>query len=111
MIQSPIGKDNKSSFLISWRRTYIDALVSPFVPKDQSDGGYYFYDLNAKVNYEFSQKDRVYLSGFFGRDDFFSINKNTYNNTEDETGLSWGKQTATLRWNHLLVNDYLLILL
>jgi hypothetical protein len=101
VVESPIGKSQKSSFLISGRRTYIDALVRPFIPKNEGDGGYYFYDLNAKINYEFSQKDRVYLSGYFGKDKFFAINKNTYDNTEDEAGLNWGNQTATLRWNHL----------
>jgi hypothetical protein len=101
VVQSPIGKNNKSSFLISGRRTYIDALVRPFLDKKNGDGGYYFYDLNAKINYEFGQKDRIYLSGYFGKDVFFGINKNTFNNTEDEAGINWGNQTATFRWNHL----------
>ncbi|MEY4539723.1 MAG: hypothetical protein RLZZ306_1480 [Bacteroidota bacterium] len=101
VVQSPIGKNNKSSFLISGRRTYIDALVRPFLDKKDGDGGYYFYDLNAKINYDFGQKNRVYLSGYFGKDVFFGINKNTFNNTEDEAGINWGNQTATLRWNHL----------
>jgi CarboxypepD_reg-like domain/TonB-dependent Receptor Plug Domain len=101
VVESPIGESQKSSFLISGRRTYIDALVRPFIPKKDGDGGYYFYDLNAKINYEFSQKDRVYLSGYFGQDKFFAINKNTYDNTEDEAGLQWGNQTGTFRWNHL----------
>jgi CarboxypepD_reg-like domain/TonB-dependent Receptor Plug Domain len=98
VVEAPIGKSKKSSFLVSGRRTYIDALIRPFVPKNEGDGGYYFYDLNAKINYEFGQKDRVYLSGYFGQDKFFGINKN-YDNTQDESGL--GNQTATLRWNHL----------
>ncbi len=101
VVQSPIGKNNKSSFLISGRRTYIDALVRPFLDKKKGDGGYYFYDLNAKINYEFGQKDRIYLSGYFGKDVFFGINKNTYDNTEDEAGINWGNQTGTFRWNHL----------
>ncbi len=101
VVQSPIGKNNKSSFLISGRRTYIDALVRPFLDKKRGDGGYYFYDLNAKINYDFGQKNRIYLSGYFGRDVFFGINKNNYDNTEDEAGINWGNQTATFRWNHL----------
>jgi hypothetical protein len=100
VVESPIGKSKKASFLVSGRRTYIDALVRPFLDKKNGDGGYYFYDLNAKANYEFSQKDRVYLSGYFGQDVFFAINKQT-NNLEDEAGINWGNQTATLRWNHL----------
>ena len=101
VVQSPIGKNNKSSFLISGRRTYIDALVRPFLSDNQGDGGYYFYDLNAKINYDFGQKNRIYLSGYFGKDVFFGIDKSTYDGTENEAGLNWGNQTGTLRWNHL----------
>lgn len=70
-VQGPIKKE-KASFIVSARRTYIDALVKPFVSKSSSfyGSGYYFYDLNAKVNYRFSDKDRLYLSGYFGRDVF-----------------------------------------
>src|SRR5688572_600853 len=75
-VQGPIKKD-KASFIISARRTYIDALMKPFVKSTSQfyGSGYYFYDLNTKVNYIFSEKDRVYLSGYFGRDVF------TFNNT------------------------------
>lgn len=100
VVQSPIGKTRKSSFLISGRRTYIDALARPFIDKKNGDGGYYFYDLNAKINYDFGQKNRLYLSGYFGKDVFFGINKQN-DGTQDEFGLNWGNQTATLRWNHL----------
>ena len=100
VVQSPIGKNHKSSFLISGRRTYIDALARPFIDKKNGDGGYYFYDLNAKINYDFGQKNRLYLSGYFGKDVFFGINKQN-DGTQDEFGLNWGNQTATLRWNHL----------
>ena len=113
-IQGPIKK-NKSSFIISGRRTYIDLLVKPFLsPKSDFYGsGYYFYDFNAKVNYIFSQKDRLYLSGYFGRDVF------TYRNARRvfKADIPWGNSTATLRWNHvfsrklfanttLVYNDY-----
>ena len=59
-IQGPIKKD-KASFIVSARRTYVDALAKPFVPTSSSfhGSGYYFYDLNAKVNYRFSEKDRL----------------------------------------------------
>lgn len=101
VVESPISKNKKSSFLISGRRTYIDALVRPFIDKKKNgDGSYYFYDLNAKINYDFGQKNRLYLSGYFGKDVFFGINKH-YDGTQDEFGLNWGNQTATLRWNHL----------
>ncbi|HOA37438.1 MAG TPA: TonB-dependent receptor, partial [Flavihumibacter sp.] len=97
-IQGPIKKD-KASFMISARRTYIDALVKPFVPSSSAfhGSGYYFYDLNTKVNYKFSDKDRLYLSGYFGRDVF------DFNNTQRsfKANIPWGNATATIRWNHL----------
>ena len=97
-IQGPIKKD-KASFIVSARRTYIDALVKPFVPKSNAayGSGYYFYDLNTKVNYKFSEKDRLYLSGYFGRDVF------TFRNSERsfDADIPWGNATGTLRWNHV----------
>lgn len=113
-IQGPIKKD-KASFILSARRTYVDALATPFIKKtsDFHGSGYYFYDLNAKVNYRFSDKDRLFLSGYFGRDVFdFRNAKRSF-----KTKIPWGNSTATLRWNHvfnrrlfsnttLLYNDY-----
>lgn len=97
-IQGPLKK-NKSSFIISARRTYIDALTKPFISKTSQfhGSGYYFYDLNAKVNYIFSEKDRLYLSGYFGRDVFdFQNSKQSLN-----INIPWGNATGTLRWNHV----------
>ncbi|NVO02863.1 MAG: TonB-dependent receptor, partial [Bacteroidetes bacterium] len=97
-VQGPIKKDT-SSFIISGRRTYIDVLVKPFINKSSpfKSSGYYFYDLNAKLNWHFSDKDRVFLSGYFGRDVFSLIDKtSSFNNT-----ISWGNGTGCLRWNHL----------
>ena len=113
-IQGPLKKD-KASFIISARRTYVDALAKPFIKKSSSfyGSGYFFYDLNAKINYKFSEKDRLYLSGYFGRDVFdFNNAKRNFN-----TNIPWGNSTATLRWNHvfnrrlfsnttLMYNDY-----
>jgi hypothetical protein len=99
-LEGPIVK-NKSSFLISARRTYIDALIYPFLPKEEKFG-YYFYDLNAKVNYDFGHKNKIYLSGYFGKDKFYgAIN---HDDEKDEFGLYWGNATATARWNHLYTN-------
>jgi outer membrane receptor protein involved in Fe transport len=97
-IQGPIKKD-KASFIVSARRTYIDALTKPFVKKtSQFNGsGYYFYDLNAKVNYRFSNKDHLYLSGYFGRDVFDFVNGRQSLNVN----IPWGNATGTLRWNHV----------
>ncbi|HEY9364449.1 MAG TPA: TonB-dependent receptor, partial [Chitinophagaceae bacterium] len=97
-VQGPIKKD-KSSFILSARRTYVDVLVKPFVSKssDFYGSGYYFYDINAKVNYRFSEKDRLFLSGYFGRDVFdFKNAKRSF-----KANIPWGNSTATLRWNHV----------
>lgn len=90
-IEGPFKK-NKGSFIIAGRRSYIDALIKPFT--DILDGGaeLYFYDLTLKTNYQINENNRIFLSGYFGRDVFmFSANQ----------GFSWGNTTATLRWNHL----------
>jgi len=113
-IQGPLRK-NKSSFMLSARRTYIDALVKPFVRKTSTfkGSGYYFYDLNAKVNYILSKRDRLYLSGYFGKDVFTFVSKErTF-----DMNVPWGNKTGTMRWNHefsnklfmnttVLYNDY-----
>lgn len=97
-IQGPIKK-NKSSFIISARRTYIDALTKPFVSKNSQFGGsgYYFYDLNAKMNYRFSEKDRLYISGYVGRDVFNFVN----GQKSLQVNIPWGNATGTVRWNHV----------
>jgi len=99
-LEGPIIK-NKSSFIVSARRTYFDVLTMPFQPSN-AKGGYYFYDVNLKANYEISNRDRLYLSGYFGRDKFHFRSK--YDGTTDEYGMGWGNATATLRWNHLYNN-------
>ncbi|MEO6219104.1 MAG: TonB-dependent receptor [Ginsengibacter sp.] len=100
-IQGPIKK-NKASFIVSARRTYIDALVKPFIKKTNSfsGSGYYFYDLNAKINYKFSEKDRIYLSGYFGKDKFDFVNGEQSLNVH----IPWGNATGTFRWNHVFNN-------
>jgi hypothetical protein len=99
-LEGPIIK-NKCSFLISARRTYLDALVYPFLPKN-SKGGYYFYDMNAKLNYILSDKDRLFVSGYFGQDKFYANINDSY--TKNNLGFQWGNATATARWNHLFNN-------
>jgi hypothetical protein len=99
-LEGPIKK-GKSSFLISARRTYLDALMYPLMPSDEK-AGYNFYDVNAKVNYDFGSKNKLYLSGYFGRDKFFTRELN--NGDKYEAGLGWSNATGTLRWNHLFSN-------
>ena len=93
-LEGPIVRD-KSSFMISGRRTYADAFLA--LAKDTSirKNTLYFYDLNAKANYQLDQKNTLFLSGYFGRDEL-GLNQ-TF-------GFDWGNTTATLRWNHLYSN-------
>lgn len=96
-LEGPIVKD-KSSFIMSGRRTYADILVQPFIKGTEFEGNrYFFYDLNTKVNYRFSDKDRLYLSGYFGRDKFLFNSPSGFFNID----IPWGNATGTLRWNHL----------
>ena len=113
-LQGPIIKD-KTSFIVSGRRTYIDILAQPFI-KSTNQGnpaGYYFYDLNAKLNHKFSEKDRLYVSAYTGLDRFyyqFSTGQDKVNSndgvfsSQTAAGLQWGNITSALRWNHLFGN-------
>ncbi|UCS95797.1 TonB-dependent receptor [Echinicola marina] len=97
-IEAPIVKD-KGSFVISGRRTYVDMFLKLSNNEDLSNSTLYFYDLNAKANYRLGEKDRVFVSGYFGRDNF---------GFNDQFGFDWGNATATARWNHLF-NDRLFL--
>ncbi len=99
-LEGPIQK-GKSSFMISGRRTYFD-LITRAINKSNEDKpdafripDYYFYDLNAKVNTKLSEKDRLYFSGYFGRD-VFNFSTDFFNFVFD-----WGNATGTVRWNHI----------
>ncbi len=98
-LEGPIVKD-RGSFIVSGRRTYIDVLTKPFAKEGGSlaGSGYYFYDLNAKANYRLSDKDRVYLSGYFGRDvfDFKGPQEG-----DPDFSIPWGNATVSARWNHI----------
>jgi len=99
MIEGPLIRE-KSSFMVSARRSNVELTMNPFL--DEEDQlPFYFYDLNAKLNYRFSQKDRIYLSGYFGNDVL------TYPlDSLIDFKVTWGNKTGTLRWNHLF-NDKL----
>lgn len=100
-VQGPIKK-NVSSFIVSGRRTYIDILLKPFTKNSKvTIPGYFFYDLTAKINYDLSDNDKLYLSAYFGRDVFnFGLGG------DDQGGFNvkipWGNATSSLRWNHLI---------
>ncbi len=99
-LEGPIQKD-KSSFIVSGRRTYVDIFTNAVNRANEGNEdfdpipAYYFYDLNTKINFTLGEKDRLYLSGYFGRDkfgfegDFFDFN------------FDWGNATGTARWNHV----------
>lgn len=95
-VEGPIVKD-KGSFMVTGRRTYADLFLKLSSDEQLNSSSLYFYDLNAKANYRFSDKDRVFLSGYFGRDNF---------GFGDDFGFDWGNATGTIRWNHLY-NDKL----
>ncbi len=90
-VEGPIKKD-KSSFIIAGRRSYADILARPFTDVFDDGAGLYFYDLTAKTNFNIDDKNRIYLSGYFGRDVF---------KFDERQGFDWGNQTGTFRWNHL----------
>lgn len=107
-LEGPLVKE-KSSFIISGRRTYIDILARPLIKKSsngEEDIGYYFYDLNTKVNYKFSDKSRIYFSAYMGDDRFYNSYKEKAHNftSKSEGGIDWGNITAAMRWNRIFSN-------
>ena len=90
-VEGPIVK-NKGSFLISGRRTYADLFLGLSQEEGLNQSKLYFYDLNLKANYRISDKDRIFLSGYFGRDQF---------GFDDVMGMNYGNATGTFRWNHV----------
>ncbi|HQA75745.1 MAG TPA: TonB-dependent receptor, partial [Salinivirgaceae bacterium] len=126
-IDGPIGE--KTTFIVSGRRTYLDVISYPFVKMfqalegmDKLTAGYFFHDLNAKINHKLSNKSHLYLSTYAGKDKFYMKmeDKYVYEYYNDQTGetiirevkdknkaqLWWGNITTALRWNYLF-NDKL----
>ncbi len=89
-LEGPIVKDN-TSFVISGRRTYADIFLPLAKEEAIRENALYFYDLNAKVNHKINENNKIYLSGYFGRDVF----KNEF------FQMGFGNSTASIRWNHL----------
>ncbi len=95
-VEGPIKKE-KASFIVAGRRSYADVLARPFTEVLQDGAQLYFYDLTVKTNYNINPKNRVFASGYFGRDVFMF---------DKSQGFNWGNATGTVRWNHLF-NDRL----
>ena len=90
-LEAPIVKD-RGSFIVSGRRTYADMFLKLSKDTVTKESSLYFYDLNMKANYRINDKNRIYLSGYFGRDNF---------GLDDFFGFDWGNKTGTLRFNHV----------
>lgn len=90
-VEGPI-QTGKSSFLLTGRRTYADMFLKLSNDSSINSNSLYFYDLNAKLNYQLGEKDRIYFSGYLGKDHL---------GVGDLFGLDWGNKTATMRWNHV----------
>ncbi len=120
-LEGPVVKD-KTSFMISGRRSYLDILTYPIqmlinkasYTNGRAYFGYFLQDFNGKINHRFSDKSRLYLSFYSGKDKFFLTDKykedQGYINDEvysydDEMGLKWGNFTSALRWNYLFSNE------
>lgn len=90
-LEGPLKKE-KGSFMVSGRRTYADLFLKLSNDSSVNNSSLYFYDLNLKANYQFNEKNTLYLSGYFGKDVL---------GYSDEFKFNWGNVTSTLRWNHV----------
>lgn len=99
-LEGPIIRD-KTSFNISARRSYIDLIAKPFMPKDDKIS-YYFYDINAKINHKFSDRSRLFLNFYNGKDSYyFKTTDSSSSMYKDKMSLNWGNTIATARWNYI----------
>jgi hypothetical protein len=107
MLEGPLKK-GKSSFMISARRSYADILAQPFLAAIKDESGIdklfaYFYDLNAKLNFNLSKKDNLYLSLYTG-DDRLNVKikeKELTSTFKIGMDIGWGNKISTVRWNHI----------
>jgi len=127
-LEGPIVKD-RTSFIVSGRRTYADLLMRPALGAlssmaedpgsdahinmqgEISKAGFYFYDLTAKINHKFSDESRIYLSAYMGDDKMYGIGKYKYEHDNIISGtdkmdfsMQWGNFMTTLRWNYVITN-------
>lgn len=124
-LEGPIIK-GKTSFMVSGRRSYFDIFTYPFQILFNNSNedekiwfGYFLQDFNAKINHKFSDKSKLYLSFYTGKDKFFSNNEysysdsyNTYSSydlysfdSKEKMGLQWGNFTGALRWNYIINSE------
>lgn len=103
LLEGPIN--DKTSFIISGRRTYFDILAIPF--DIGQNVNYYFYDFNTKINHKFSERDRLFVSFYGGNDNFDFSSEDTYYTSSEairlttDTRLGWGNVVSVIRWNHV----------
>lgn len=97
MVEGPITED--ITFMVAGRRTYFDLLLN-LATNGQSPINYYFYDLNAKINYKASENDRVFISGYFGSDVLAPQNQQA--NGGVNFSVDWGNATGNVRWMHII---------
>jgi hypothetical protein len=106
-VQGPLKKD-KCSIIVSGRRTYIDLITDPILKHiaggQFAGNAYYFYDLNAKINWRISDRDRLFLSGYYGKDVFNFVDPGG----NFKVSFPWGNTAATFRWNHLFSDQLFL---
>jgi len=90
-LEGPIVK-NKASFMVAGRRTYADLFLKLSNDETLKNSTLYFYDFNAKLNWDINQNNRIFVSGYFGKDVFKG---------SSQFKMDWGNATGTVRWNHL----------
>ena len=90
-LESPLFNE-KTSFLLAGRRTYLDAFFPLFKDTSLRKAILYFYDFNLKINHQINDNNRLFLSGYIGQDNF---------GQKGSTSAGFGNKTASLRWNHV----------
>jgi len=94
------GPTKSGSWMVSGRRTYLDPLLSAIRTDSTDIPCYYFYDLNAKLNQDWGDRDKLSVSGYAGRDDLnFDLEEDTF------FTIRWGNTAATVKWNHIFSDN------
>jgi outer membrane cobalamin receptor len=115
LLEGPI-KNNKSSYLFTARRTYFDLFSVPMlwlINDKEFTGGYYFYDINAKINHRFNERNRLYISLYTGKDKYYLRGNEEYNDEDgnqyhdkSKSNINWNNITALIRWNKTFNNKH-----